>query len=105
MQLAQQARGIDARVPGRVFLQFANGFAELAFASQSVAVHLVIATHGDMDDRLQEAAVGGAAVGPGDLNFFVRFEECAFVEKREPAKEAGTFRRGKWFVYRCRHAE
>lgn len=68
----------------RVIPKLRNGFAELAEHPGMIAGGLMVAPHGDVDDRLQEAAVTAEAAGPSGLNHLVGFKKLPAMDERDP---------------------
>lgn len=90
--MVAKGESVEAGEGGKVELEFAKSFAELALGAEAIIALVVVEADGEVDQGLQEEPLGAARRGPDFFEHFVALEELAAVEQVEAAvEELGAF--------------
>jgi len=87
-----KGEGVEAAEGGEVGLELAKSLAELTLGAGAIIALVVVEADGEVDQGLQEEALGAPRGRPDFFEHLVALEEVAAVEQVEAAvEEPGVF--------------
>jgi len=87
LDVGEHSRDVDASVEGPVGTESPSCLLELALAARSVAPARVVPGDGDVDEPLEEVALGRFSLAPFVLELLVRLEVGSHADQFEPLLE------------------